>query len=414
MLVPDLTFNLLLAVVDVAAVAFLLIQRHRSDFLTRLIAVGALYLSLACLLSVGLAEAFHFRVFAVFRFLGHTGVFHVPLLLLLASALGPKRHAWRWGALGLAITMLGGAVYAYRVEPYRLETTHFAWTSSRLEGLTRPVRILQVADIQTDRFGPFESRVAEAMRRLEPDMILFLGDYIQTRDAVAYERLSAEFQAWLRSAGVNPPLGSFAVQGDCEKTPAWTRLFDGTGVTVLSDETRVIALPGCEINLIALGVESSRTSRPELLQRAGLGRVPDRLDLYIGHSPDFADQLLAAGQPFLAMAGHTHGGQVQLPLLGPLITYSRLPRAMADAFAPFGAGVLSVSRGLGMERIEAPRVRFLCRPELRLVTLLPPDGPTEGERDPIQPQASGPEPDGWTRLRSALANPALATPGGRR
>lgn len=413
MLVPDLTFNLLLAVVDVAAVGFLLTQRRRPDFPTRLIAFVALYSSLVCMLSVGLAEFFHFRVFAVFRFLGHAGVFHVPFLLLLASSVLRNRRPLRWGALGLAIVMLSGAAYAYRIEPHRLETTHFEWTSPRLEGLTRPVRILQVADIQTDRFGAFESRVAEAMRRLEPDMILFLGDYIQTRDPAAYERLDAEFKAWLRSAGVNPPLGSFAVQGDCEKTPQWTRLFDGTGVTVLTDETRVIGLPGCEINLIALGIESSRTSSPEVLRRAGLGRLPDRLDLYMGHSPDYADQLLDSDRPFLAMAGHTHGGQVQLPFLGPLITYSRLPRAMADAFAPFGAGVLSVSRGLGMERIEAPRVRFLCRPELRLVTLLPPDSRAEGGGMPLQPQAAAPEPDAWARLRGTLANPALSDPGVR-
>ena len=95
------------------------------------------------------------------------------------------------------------------------------------------------------------------------------------------------------------------------------------------------------------------------------------LDLFVGHAPDYALSLEHREQPFLALAGHTHGGQVQLPFFGPLWTLTDIPRVYADDFLPFGRGVLSVSRGIGMERGEAPRLRFLCRPELRLITLMP-------------------------------------------
>ena len=74
----------------------------------------------------------------------------------------------------------------------------------------------------------------------------------------------------------------------------------------------------------------------------------------------------------LLVTGHTHGGQVRLPLIGPLMTLSRIPRAWAAGLTELpGGGKLLVSRGLGMERGYAPRIRFLCRPELMVIDLVP-------------------------------------------
>jgi predicted MPP superfamily phosphohydrolase len=74
----------------------------------------------------------------------------------------------------------------------------------------------------------------------------------------------------------------------------------------------------------------------------------------------------------LLIAGHTHGGQVRLPGIGPLITLSRVRRSWAAGLTDIGRGrQLLVSRGIGMERGRAPRLRFLCRPELVVLELAP-------------------------------------------
>jgi uncharacterized protein len=89
----------------------------------------------------------------------------------------------------------------------------------------------------------------------------------------------------------------------------------------------------------------------------------------LGHSPSYAFGSVPAD---LALAGHTHGGQVRLPWVGPLTTFSVIPRRFSAGLAdrPHG-GKLLVARGIGMERGAAPRLRFLCRPELAVIDLVP-------------------------------------------
>lgn len=95
----------------------------------------------------------------------------------------------------------------------------------------------------------------------------------------------------------------------------------------------------------------------------------DRFHIVLGHSPDFA---LGRVEADLLVAGHTHGGQVRLPGLGPLLTMSRVPRSWAAGVTSLQDGrTLVVSRGIGMERGAAPRLRFLCRPELVVIDVVP-------------------------------------------
>ena len=98
-------------------------------------------------------------------------------------------------------------------------------------------------------------------------------------------------------------------------------------------------------------------------------RTSDRFHIVLGHSPDFALGNIDAD---LLVAGHTHGGQVRLPFLGPLLTMSHVPRKWASGLTELAEGkTLIVSRGIGMERRDAPRVRFLCRPQLVFVRITP-------------------------------------------
>jgi predicted MPP superfamily phosphohydrolase len=84
------------------------------------------------------------------------------------------------------------------------------------------------------------------------------------------------------------------------------------------------------------------------------------------HSPDSAPEAAACGYA-LVVAGHTHGGQVRLPLVGALVTNSNLPRRVVSGLIRMGGAFVHVSPGLGTSKY-AP-FRFLCPPEATLLEL---------------------------------------------
>ena len=93
--------------------------------------------------------------------------------------------------------------------------------------------------------------------------------------------------------------------------------------------------------------------------------------ILFGHSPDYA--LSVAEAPIdLCLAGHTHGGQVNLPFIGPLVIYSEVPKEWAKGFRRVGIPYLNVSAGAGSNRRGGlPPLRFNCPTEMTLIELVP-------------------------------------------
>jgi len=165
------------------------------------------------------------------------------------------------------------------------------------------------------------------------------------------------------------PMGTFAVRGNVDP-PCWRDIFKETGVTVV-DAKESFDLGALRLTCLAM-YDSLNTS----LEVAN--DEPDRFHLVLGHMPDFA---LGKIEADLLVTGHTHGGQVRIPGLGPVITHARIPNAWAAGLTELpGGGMLLVSRGIGMERDYAPPVRFLCRPELVVIDLVPEEKETTDER----------------------------------
>jgi predicted MPP superfamily phosphohydrolase len=241
--------------------------------------------------------------------------------------------------------------------------------------LEQAIDIAVLADFQTDRIGAHERRVLASLSKLDADLILLTGDYLQVEPGKR-PALRTEFEtAWLE-AGIDPPLGVFAVQGNTDPA-SWPKLFAELDVTLLDDapaESQALSDVGIELLGLSLD-ESFRTSSRRLpgidspSSRATELTEREPFRIVFGHGPDFALGLEGAD---LMVAGHTHGGQVQLPFVGPLITFSHVPRSWASGMTSMPDGsTLVVSRGTGMERGHAPRMRFLCPPELVSIRLHP-------------------------------------------
>ena len=133
------------------------------------------------------------------------------------------------------------------------------------------------------------------------------------------------------------------------------------------------------VRMEILGLDDPHIHRVDL--RVAPRGDPDALGLAVVHSPDPAPELIALGYD-LVVAGHTHGGQVRLPVVGALVTNCSLPSRLARGLSRLGPAYLHVSPGLGTSKY-AP-FRFLCRPEATMLEL----HAKRGRRPRVQAEAS--------------------------
>ncbi len=120
------------------------------------------------------------------------------------------------------------------------------------------------------------------------------------------------------------------------------------------------------VRLEVVGLDDPHIERHDL--RAAVRAEPRAFGLAVVHSPDPVPELAALGYD-LVVCGHTHGGQVRMPLVGALVTNSTIPTRLCMGLSRLGGTLLHVSPGLGTSKF-AP-FRFLCRPEATLLELAP-------------------------------------------
>lgn len=240
----------------------------------------------------------------------------------------------------------------------------------------RGLRILQIADLHLGPcVGPdFVAGVVQRALELRPDLFALTGDYVEHARSPVGE-LPA-LLAPLAGDPSAPPLGAVAVLGNHDWYAGHTRVAGAlrrAGLRVLNNERLFLS---SDREFIA-------NAAPASLCVAGLGdlnhqdcRVGDALAgvdertprLVLSHHPDSAE--LDAWRALRAdgmLSGHTHGGQVSLPWIGPPISHSRFGRKYLGGVAQGPHFPVVVSRGLGMAMLP---VRFGVPPEFVEITLV--------------------------------------------
>jgi hypothetical protein len=207
----------------------------------------------------------------------------------------------------------------------------------------------------------------ETVERLQPDLILMTGDYLNL-SYVADPTARQAARAALRE--LRAPYGVYAVPGTpiVDTDDAMEALFAHLdNITVLHDEVAQLDLGGQPLYLLGvanLGLERDRQS----LRALAAQLPPDAPTILMYHTPDLIETASELDID-LYLAGHTHGGQIRLPWFGALFTSSIYGKRYESGLYQVGSTQLYVSRGVGMEGWVAPRVRFLCPPEIVELTL---------------------------------------------
>ena len=369
----DVVTNLLLVLLG-AVIAWFTVRWRKLPVLTalqRTLAIAAL----GSFVTVSVNVLLSFSFFGPMRALCWILFLHAPLWLAMHAL---SRNGWfRVGTSLTALAIALVALDAFLIEPQWLVVTHYSLRSAKL---THPLRIAVIADIQMDAFGPHEREALVKAAAERPDLVLFAGDYLQADNEDTSRAVAADFQRELLQVGlVSTRYGAFAVQGNAELRPGkrnpngvgrpsnerdWPSAVFGTlpVVSIVREHTEVRG----DIAITGLSLDESF----DLRGFAPSDPSPDLFHIVLGHAPDYA---LGDFPADLLVAGHTHGGQVQLPGIGPLLTFSSVPRAWAAGTLTKlrGGATLVVSRGIGVERWEAPRLRFFCRPELVIIDVNP-------------------------------------------
>ncbi len=257
-------------------------------------------------------------------------------------------------------------VDAYMAEPLLLETTELTLHFDQLDPARPPVRLVHLSDLHIERSGFREEQVVQRVNALSPDLIVLTGDYLNLSylgDPVAAEH----FRSLVTQ--LEAPYGIYAVRGTVEPFPeamAW--LVQDTEIVWLEQETVTVDVRGQSLTLAGVACSHDQERDVQRLhQTLDQGQSSD-LTVLLFHSPDL---ILEASEldVDLVLSGHTHGGQVRLPVLGAVVTNSLYGRRYSSGLFRKGGTTMYVSRGLGFEGGSLPRARFLCRPEIVSVEL---------------------------------------------
>lgn len=293
------------------------------------------------------------------------------LLLALPLALLPAG-----GDLAALAALQGGltacSLWGHLVEPFAVRVTRVeAPILKQRPG--RPVRIVLLTDLHVERLTRRERRVLELVGELDPDLVLFGGDLLNlsyVEDARAQADARAFMEQISRRHELRVVLGNPTVEARNVVLPFWQSL----GVTPLDATSEALQLQGARVRLYGLPTTQSLTADAKRLASllASHPPAPEEATVLLYHLPDLAGRTPGVD---LYLAGHTHGGQIRIPLLGPLFTASSVARRLARGTHRVGDTLLHTSRGLGMEGAGAPRMRFFCPPEVTLVELTAATGP---------------------------------------
>ncbi|MBN1875243.1 MAG: metallophosphoesterase [Anaerolineae bacterium] len=255
------------------------------------------------------------------------------------------------------------AFYATWVEPFRLSITQIPY---HVETWHRdpPLRILQITDIHFERTSPRETQMLAAIRQHAPDLILLVGDYLNLSSVY-----DPEAQTGVRAllSQLQAPLGVYAVTGSpvVDVAAIVPHIFDGLSIHWLDDEAVPIMYEGNTLWLMGVrctyNAQRDQAALTHLINQA----PPTACTILMYHTPDMMPAAAELGVD-VYMAGHTHGGQIRIPIYGALATSSRWGKRYEMGMYYQNHTTLYVSRGLGMEGLGAPRARFLAPPEIIL------------------------------------------------
>lgn len=258
-----------------------------------------------------------------------------------------------------------GGLYAWQIEPFRLEFVHIKMPVKHLPDHLEGKTMMQISDIHIGpRFDPeFIKEAFVKAAAYRPYWVVYTGDYITTyKDKVLYKPLEE-----VLDLAVKGSMGTAAILGNHDYGKNWqepevadhiTRLMQDRNITVLRNSQTTIG----ELQIIGLDDYWGPNFDPV---QAFATYNPDLPAVVLCHNPDVCDLDIWNHYEGWILSGHTHGGQCKPPFLPPPLLPVKNRRYSAGKIDLTGNRTLYINRALG----HLWQVRFNVRPEITIFEL---------------------------------------------
>ena len=260
------------------------------------------------------------------------------------------------------------ALYAGEIARHELDLTSQDLAITNLPVAFHGFRIVQVSDIHLDEYTEpyFLEQVVHHINALAPDAVLLTGDFV-TRGSLTFVAARHAAHRCAEILGGLKCTTRYAVLGNHDVTVGSamvTRALVAHAVPVLVNQYTALERGGDKLWIC--GTDDPGAGRPNL--DLSLPQNPGAPIILMAHAPDYADTVLKhprASAVDLILSGHSHGGQVRLPLAGPIIL-PPMGRKYVEGHFQFGHTQLYVNRGIGTVGLP---FRLNCPPEISVHTL---------------------------------------------
>ncbi len=272
-----------------------------------------------------------------------------------------KRKAKKF--LGFLCFLLVGFLLFWYVQNYSFTVTT---TNIHSHKISTPITIVQLSDLHGAEYGKDNNRLVSAVEKQNPDIICVTGDMFTNGDTVGMDTAHTLMKQLVAIAPV------YYVPGEHDNNPLFIQEIKGYGVVPLLYDKVTITVKESKVTLY--GINNVYYTDTFNLFREFDKPAEDSLNILLAHIPNF-DAFNWFG-PDVSLCGDTHGGVVQLPLVGPLYFNGQwLPQLTTNQQYVTDKGLFQtytghvyVSGGLG--NYPYP-VRLFNRPELSVITFLP-------------------------------------------
>ncbi len=284
---------------------------------------------------------------------------------------GPSRRAFlKWGAAAGMVAVAGYAGHGL-AEAYQAATVEeFDVLHPALDGLTKPLRLIQVTDFHFGMFFGNEEleRLVNQINAVDGDALLVTGDLFHS--PVTPVESATPILKKLRSRS----LGNYAVLGNHDfYTGEWRSVaaIQGSGLELLRNQWRTFDQGTARVHLGGIDDPMDNwvwgTKFPEFPAVARKAPSGSGFRILLSHRPTVLPLASGAGID-LVLAGHTHGGQIILPVQGRGLSLARVASPYTHGWYRSGSSRMYLSRGVGLTFIPW---RLNCSPEISVFHLKP-------------------------------------------